>query len=233
MFNKRKHALAAANARAEALQRQVDEADQRSAELEDRITVIAGVNAQLDTRLGALDDGVRSLGEQVGTLSSSNETRSGEFDEINERLNELSLRQAASAPVAQSMDPPPPPSQLHTAGDDLDQRLADVRTELDRLAEQNEHVDERVTRVSTELANQLTELSRDIEELEQRRGATAGSPGTLDADVEERLTEHLNAAIEDVLDTTEHLATEQARYEIQFRADLAELADRIRRPSGS
>ena len=29
------------------------------------------------------------------------------------------------------------------------------------------------------------------------------------------------------------LAAEQARYEIQFRSDLAELAERIRRPSTS
>jgi hypothetical protein len=31
-------------------------------------------------------------------------------------------------------------------------------------------------------------------------------------------------------DSAERLAAEQARYQIQFRQDLAELADRIRRP---
>ena len=38
--------------------------------------------------------------------------------------------------------------------------------------------------------------------------------------------------MDEVLDSTERLAAEQARYEIQFRAaDLAELAERIRRPN--
>jgi len=47
------------------------------------------------------------------------------------------------------------------------------------------------------------------------------------------LADRLDAAIDDVLDTTERLAAEQARYEIQFRADLAELAERIRRPGAA
>ncbi len=51
------------------------------------------------------------------------------------------------------------------------------------------------------------------------------------AELEARITERLDAAIDDVLDSTERLAAEQARYEIRFRADLAELAERIRRPS--
>ena len=50
------------------------------------------------------------------------------------------------------------------------------------------------------------------------------------AELEARITERLDAAIDDVLDSTERLAAEQARYEIQFRADLAELAERLRRP---
>ena len=49
------------------------------------------------------------------------------------------------------------------------------------------------------------------------------------AELEARITERLDAAIDDVLDSTERLAAEQARYEIQFRADLAELAERVRR----
>ena len=39
--------------------------------------------------------------------------------------------------------------------------------------------------------------------------------------------------MDDVLGSTERLAAEQARYEIQFRADLAELAERLRRPGTS
>ena len=36
--------------------------------------------------------------------------------------------------------------------------------------------------------------------------------------------------LDDVRDNAERLALEQARYEIQFRKDLAELAERLRRP---
>jgi hypothetical protein len=100
-------------------------------------------------------------------------------------------------------------------------------------------MDQRVTSVSTELANQLTELSRDIDDLNRQQAAarsaaddTPDSPGAAvdTAELEARLAERLDAAMDDVLDATERLAAEQARYEIQFRADLAELADRLRRP---
>lgn len=106
-------------------------------------------------------------------------------------------------------------------------------------------MDTRVTNISTELANQLTELSRDIDELNRRSqeaadaaATTGGSDDEMSAstdidttEIEARLAERLDAAIDDVLDTTERLAAEQARYEIKFRADLAELAERLRRPN--
>jgi hypothetical protein len=85
-----------------------------------------------------------------------------------------------------------------------------------------------------ELANQLTELGRDIDELNRRttEADADGDATAIDtAELEARITERLDAAIDDVLDSTERLAAEQARYEIQFRADLAELAERIRRPN--
>ena len=85
-----------------------------------------------------------------------------------------------------------------------------------------------------ELANQLTELSSDIDELNRRSSepATSGQADESDtAELEARIAERLDAAMKDVLDSTERLAAEQARYEIQFRSDLAELAERIRRPS--
>ena len=65
------------------------------------------------------------------------------------------------------------------------------------LDQRIDRLDERVTAVSTELANQLTEIGNDIEPMH---------------------------------DSAERLAAEQARYQIQFRQDLAELAERIRRP---
>ncbi len=119
-------------------------------------------------------------------------------------------------------------------------------SEIDELAqllgaadERISSADVRITSISTELANQLTELSRDIDELNRRSvesGTEAADDATASVDIdtaelEARLAERLDAAIDDVLDTTEKLAAEQARYEIQFRADLAELAERLRRPN--
>jgi DNA anti-recombination protein RmuC len=114
-----------------------------------------------------------------------------------------------------------------------------LRARLDELADQVSSTDERVTSVSTELANQLTELSRDIDELNRREqdaradalGASEDGPAEVDtAEIEARLNQRLDETLDDVLTTTERLAAEQARYEIKFRADLAELAERIRRP---
>ena len=84
-----------------------------------------------------------------------------------------------------------------------------------------------------ELANQLTELGSDIDELNRRTSEPATSSrseAVSTAELEARIAERLDAAMDDVLDSTERLAAEQARYEIQFRSDLAELAERIRRP---
>ena len=126
-----------------------------------------------------------------------------------------------------------------------DDEIVALRQQLTDVTERVSGMDTRVTSISTELANQLTELSRDIDELNRRSqeaadaAATAGGSddemsASADIDtteIEARLAERLDAAIDDVLDTTERLAAEQARYEIQFRADLAELAERLRRPN--
>jgi chromosome segregation ATPase len=160
-------------------------------------------------------------------------------------------------PPAPSIAPPPAPISDDERLDDLSTRLellaaavaahteqiaaTQVRmSELDDLSELIGAADERlssadarITSVSTELANQLTELSRDIDELNRRSADSTDADPAADVDtaaIEARLAERLDAAIDDVLDTTEKLAAEQARYEIQFRADLAELAERFRRP---
>ncbi|MEO1058607.1 MAG: hypothetical protein AAFY28_17000 [Actinomycetota bacterium] len=121
------------------------------------------------------------------------------------RIDELEAR--LSAPGAG--DPPPPAAPLPapplgTTTEDRAQ-LADIIERLDAL-------DLRVTSVSTELANQLDELAGDID-------------GTDTSD----FTARLDAAVAAIRQTTEALAAEQARYEMQFRADLAEIADRATR----
>jgi DNA repair exonuclease SbcCD ATPase subunit len=178
-------------------------------------------NAELDHRLGTagarlvgLEEGVDTIGQQIEGLAAARET--------------------ASTPL-----PPPPPLVASADGDSaLNERIEELREQLAALSEQASVIDTRVTNVSTELTNQLIELSRDIEALNEADhgadpGATTGASTVDAAALEARIAERVDAAIDDVLDATERLAAEQARYEIRFRADLAELADRLRRPGTS
>lgn len=110
-----------------------------------------------------------------------------------------SMASRLDTPIESTPDGPPA-----TTAADLD----DVRDQLKALAERVDGIDDRITAISTELANQLTELSNEIETTE-----------TPDA-VQER-------ALNQVRDAQQRLANEQARYQIAFRRDLAELADRL------
>jgi uncharacterized coiled-coil DUF342 family protein len=185
----------------------------------------------IEDRVLAADVRVDAINHRLGDV----ETLTADLDAINQRLASFAdAPEPAGAPLAQSPPPPPPPPPV-PGGDDTSERLAELRAQLDALTEATSAIDARVTGVSMELANQLTELGRDIDELNRRTSESAGAGGDAaefdTAELEARITERLDAAIEDVLDSTERLAAEQARYEIQFRADLAELAERIRRPS--
>ena len=251
----------ARQAQVAALQAQLDEVRGERAALEARVASLGDTNQQLDERLAALDQGVQSMGEQIVTLSSSSsdtnrrlqaiDDRIGQVEELGSELDAINRRLQAFEPAATtpappppppddtpavpSVPPPPPPLIEFDAPDGLDERIAELRDQLDHLARQTSSIDDRVTSVSMELANQLTELSSDIDELD-RRSSQPGSGGAADGDtaeLEARIAERLDAAMEDMLDSTERLAAEQARYEIKFRADLAELAERIRRPGST
>ena len=67
-----------------------------------------------------------------------------------------------------------------------------------------------MTSIATELANQITELSGDVEAIAKEHPP-----------VDDVVTE--------VRDAQVRLANEQARYQIAFRQDLADLAERLRR----
>ena len=84
------------------------------------------------------------------------------------------------------------------------------------LNDQMAVVQQRITSISTELANQITELSGDIDALAQL-GESADTGAVSDEVLEALRTAQVK------------LAAEQARYEIAFRQDLAELAERLGR----
>jgi chromosome segregation ATPase len=91
---------------------------------------------------------------------------------------------------------------------------ADMRARVDAIAEQLDALEGRLTSVSAQLANQLSELGNDIEALNNRPPGTPVDDGTID----------------ELRDTQTRLASEQARYQIAFREDLARLAEQLRRP---
>lgn len=93
----------------------------------------------------------------------------------------------------------------------------DPTSRLDELAAKLAAIDERVTSVSTELANQLTELSHEIDGLE----STARSSDSSGPD---------EAVLGELRESQVRLAGEQARYQIAFREDLARIAEQLRRP---
>ena len=84
---------------------------------------------------------------------------------------------------------------------------------LDELAAKLGELDARVTSVSTELANQVSELGHDIDSLAgDRNGASPAE-----------------AVLVELRDGQVRLASEQARYQIAFREDLARLAEQLPR----
>lgn len=134
-------------------------------------------------------------------------------------------------------DPPPPPPTTPPGADRGE--LDTLGSQLTRLEERITAVDRRVTAVSTELANQLSELGSDIEELTRVRasadettdvadasgggsGTTTDTGTTVDTGMLEELFDELHEA-------QQRLASEQARYQIAFREDLARLAEDLRR----
>ncbi|MEM9514567.1 MAG: hypothetical protein AAGA42_06875 [Actinomycetota bacterium] len=128
-----------------------------------------------------------------------------QVDELAERL---AAAEAANQPDdAEPAQPEPAPLPAPPLGS-----TSEDRSRLDTITERLDALDARITSVSTELAHQLDELSGEIDRAD-------GSEFTM----------RLDEAVAAIRHTTEALAAEQARYEMQFRADLAEVADRATR----
>jgi DNA repair exonuclease SbcCD ATPase subunit len=217
----------------DSMRERLDGADRTNAVLETRLTAIDQSNETFEQRLEKAE--TVSQAEPTPLLVSTPAPpppppagnigaaaiNEGDLNEIAGQLEELSVTVAAhytelSAGRAQ-MD----------AVDGLNERFGEI-------AEQISTIDVRVTNVSFELANQLTELSRDIEAVsEQRSASTEQPPITPVAAIEDQIEDQIDSALDEVRESAERLAAEQARYEIQFREDLADLAERMRRSGSS
>ena len=145
------------------------------------------------------------LGELRARLDESDAAKA----ELGSKIRSLTDR-LETPMTAPPHAPPTPPVALSTVDP---AELEAVRTQIARLTVRLEALDRRITTVSTELANQLGELSDDIDTLGKQSEAEAIDEATL---VELR-------------DAQTRLAGEQARYQIAFRQDLAEIAERWRR----
>lgn len=172
-------------------QANTEEIDRQLAELRERLDH----HASLPERLADLD---RRLADMPD--------RGSDIQQLQDRINEL----AASVPDTGGLS-----AQLAA----LSQRVAasegDSRTALD----QANALDERIQSVSTQLANQLGELSRDMDSLAARQPSTAAV-----------LVD--DEAVNTLRTGQVKLAAEQARYEISFREDLAMLAEQVRQLRG-
>jgi DNA repair exonuclease SbcCD ATPase subunit len=157
---------------------------------------------QIATLRAELDDLRRRLDES-DRAKATLEHRVSELRSTNAEL--LSQVGGLTTITTPPTEPPPTPS----AADDP--RIDTLEERLAALDERTESLDDRVTSVSTELTNQLSELSGEIDALSTAAGGDA------------------SAELEELRDGAERLAAEQARYQIQFRQDLAELAERLRR----
>ncbi|MEO6651327.1 MAG: hypothetical protein ABIP17_01555 [Ilumatobacteraceae bacterium] len=89
-------------------------------------------------------------------------------------------------------------------------RVDELQAVLERITDRLDEVDGRITAISTELANQINEMSGELNTL----GANEPATGEV---------------VDELRDAQTRLASEQARYQIAFRQDLAQLADRLKR----
>lgn len=173
-----------------------------------------------------------ALSDEVSTMKA----RLDEADEVKSvLLAKLAAEQAEredqetateAQRLGERLQAPPSAGSL----DDLRADVAEMAEQMSTLDARMTMLDERMTSISTELANQLTELSGELDVLLEQP-ATGGGVDTeqLQSIVNDEVRQRLTEAVDDIEASTTRLASEQARYQIQFRHDLAELAERLRR----
>ncbi len=176
----------------------VDSFGSQLAQLNARVSAQAEFGAQLS-----------SLRDRISELQNDTEDRraaalaaTGDAD-LRDRVNTISDRIASQEGLAAQI------AQLaeRVAANDASTRVA---------TEQVSAVEQRLNAVSTELANQVSELGRDLD------GLAAHTDDTSRSAVSDELFDGLKTS-------QVKLAAEQARYEIAFRQDLAALAEQVRR----
>ena len=143
---------------------------------------------------------LEAIRADIAAMAARLDRTDADKDELGSRVHSLTSRLETPPP------PPPEPVKPVISAADIDI----LRARVQRLADRLDEVDARITSISTELANQITELSGDVE------GIAKEHPP-------------MDYIVTEMRDAQIRLANEQARYQIAFREDLADLAERLRR----
>jgi len=188
-------------ARIDALSERVALIDSFSGQLA-QLNARVSAQAEFGAQLGSLRDRISELGNETEDRRAAVFAASGDAD-LRDRVNAIADRVGANDGIA---------AQIAL----LAERVATNDTSTRQATEQVAAIEQRLNSVSTELANQVSELGRDIDGLAAQSNGLAG--GTVSEDV-----------IDSLKTSQVKLAAEQARYEIAFRQDLASLAEQVRR----
>jgi hypothetical protein len=167
----------------------------------------AAAAAMLELRLATQaewPDQLAALNARISQLQD----RGIDIDGIHQRLDQL----ASSMPSTEG---------LHDEINQLAERIAGSEGDSRLAREQAAALEDRIGSISTELANQLGELSLELDQLATREPAQTPAVAVVD-----------EVAVAALKASQVKLASEQARYEITFREDLAQLAEQVRQLRG-
>jgi len=172
-------------------------------------------------QLQDLEEQLRSLRTEVYTSDAQNTDR---LTSLESAVGGHDARAASLAEHEASL------ADLHTTiatqGVTIDEQRATITTLTDQLGKLDSRTTADTARVETRLGEITQQVLRQVEELSnevdnasrlaQQASESTGLPGGL---------------LDDLKSAQTKLATEQVRYDLALRAELAELADRLRRPS--
>lgn len=190
-------------ARIDALAERVGVIDSFSSQLS-QLNARVSAQAEFGAQLGSLRDRISELSNETEERRAAALAATGDAD-LRDRVNSISDRISSSDGLATQIA-------------QLAERVAANDTTTRQAAEQVAAIEQRLSSVSTELANQVSELGRDID------GLAAQSTEVATGSVSDEVIDGLKSS-------QVKLAAEQARYEIAFRQDLAALAEQVRRKS--
>lgn len=188
-------------ARIDALTERLTTIDTFSSQLA-QLNARVSAQAEFGAQLGSLRDRISELSNETDERRAAVLAATGDAD-LRDRVNAIADRIVSSDTLATQIA-------------QLAERVAANDTTTRQATEQVASIEQRLNSVSTELANQVSELGRGIDGLAARSDEAAG--GTVS-----------NEVIDSLKTSQVKLAAEQARYEIAFRQDLAALAEQVRR----